>query len=80
MDELRQILAVRAMSLSALPPRIGAALVTVIGVACVVGVMLSLLGVGAGVMHSVCMHQAGRPGGRALLWRVGRLHGVVFAR
>ncbi|HEY1426103.1 MAG TPA: hypothetical protein VGF50_05470, partial [Caulobacteraceae bacterium] len=49
----RQIWAVSAMSLAALPSRIGSSLVTVVGVATVVAVMLSLLGIGAGVMGSV---------------------------
>jgi putative ABC transport system permease protein len=49
----RQIWAVSAMSLAGLPSRAGASLVTVIGVATVVAVMLSLLGIGAGVMGSV---------------------------
>lgn len=50
---LRQIWAVSVMNLAALPSRAGASLVTVIGVATVVAVMLSLLGIGAGVMDSV---------------------------
>lgn len=50
---VRQIWAVSAMSLAALPSRAGASLVTVIGVASVVAVMLSLLGIGTGVVGSV---------------------------
>jgi putative ABC transport system permease protein len=53
MGFFRQIWAVSAMNLAALPSRAGASLVTVIGVATVIAVMLSLLGVGEGVMHSV---------------------------
>jgi len=53
MGLLRQIWAVTAMNLAALPSRIGASMVTVIGVACVIAVMLSLLGIGQGVLHSV---------------------------
>ncbi len=49
----RQIWAVSAMNLAALPSRAGSSLVTVVGVATVVAVMLSLLGIGAGVMGSV---------------------------
>jgi putative ABC transport system permease protein len=49
----RQIWAVSAMNLAALPSRAGASLVTIVGVATVVAVMLSLLGIGAGVMSSV---------------------------
>jgi putative ABC transport system permease protein len=52
MSFFRQIWAVSAMSLAALPSRAGASLVTIVGVATVVAVMLSLLGVGAGVMTS----------------------------
>ena len=52
MGFFRQIWAVSAMNLSALPSRAGASLVTIIGVATVVAVMLSLLGVGAGVMST----------------------------
>ena len=53
MSLFREIWAVSAMNLAALPSRAGASLVTVIGVATVIAVMLSLLGVGEGVMHSV---------------------------
>ncbi len=53
MNLFREIWAVSAMNLAALPSRAGASLVTVIGVATVIAVMLSLLGVGAGVLHSV---------------------------
>lgn len=52
MGFFRQIWAVSAMNLAALPSRAGASLVTIVGVATVVAVMLSLLGVGAGVMTS----------------------------
>ena len=58
MGSLRQIFAVTRMSLQTLPLRIGAALVTVIGVACVVGVMISLLAVSAGLMESARKHQS----------------------
>jgi putative ABC transport system permease protein len=53
MSLFREIWAVSAMNLAALPSRAGASLVTVIGVATVITVMLSLLGIGEGVMHSV---------------------------
>jgi len=53
MNLFREIWAVSAMNLAALPSRAGASLVTVIGVATVIAVMLSLLGVGEGVLHSV---------------------------
>ena len=44
MGFFRQIWAVSAMNLAALPSRAGASLVTIVGVATVVAVMLSLLG------------------------------------
>src|SRR5471030_632974 len=53
MNLFREIWAVSAMNLAALPSRAGASLVTVIGVATVIAVMLSLLGIGEGVMNSV---------------------------
>jgi putative ABC transport system permease protein len=53
MGFFRQIWAVSAMNLAALPSRAGASLVTIVGVATVVAVMLSLLGVGAGVMGTI---------------------------
>jgi putative ABC transport system permease protein len=58
MGVLRQIWAVTAMNLAALPSRIGTSLVTVIGVATVVAVMLSLLGVGEGVLSSYLRNQS----------------------
>ena len=48
MSLFREIWAVSAMNLAALPSRAGASLVTVIGVATVIAVMLSLLAVGEG--------------------------------
>ena len=52
MSFFRQIWAVSAMNLAALPSRAGASLVTIVGVATVIAVMLSLLGIGAGVMST----------------------------
>jgi putative ABC transport system permease protein len=52
MNLLRQIWAVTAMNLAALPSRAGASLVTVIGVATVIAVMLSLLAVATGVLNA----------------------------
>jgi putative ABC transport system permease protein len=49
----RQVWAITAMNLGALPQRPGAAVVTVIGVASVVAVLISLLAVGAGVRRAV---------------------------
>jgi putative ABC transport system permease protein len=57
MGALRQIWTVTAMNLTALPSRAGASAVTVIGVATVVAVMLSLLGVGEGVLSSFLRNQ-----------------------
>ncbi|HZZ87791.1 MAG TPA: ABC transporter permease, partial [Caulobacteraceae bacterium] len=57
MSLFREIWAVSAMNFAALPSRTGASLVTVIGVATVVAVMLSLLGIGEGVLHSVLSDQ-----------------------
>src|SRR5271169_1897034 len=56
MSFFRQIWAVTAMNIAGLPSRAGASLVTVIGVASVVAVMLSVLGVGEGVMHSILVN------------------------
>ena len=53
MHVFRQIWAVTIMNVESLPLRIGASLVTVIGVACAVAVLISLLAVGAGIMKSV---------------------------
>ena len=49
---LKQVLAVTAMNIRSLPQRLGSSLVTVIGVACVVAVMVSLLAISAGLMQS----------------------------
>ena len=54
------------MNLAALPSRAGASLVTVIGVATVIAVMLSLLGVGDGVMQHGAQQRPAGPGHRAL--------------
>ncbi len=48
----KQTFAVTGMNLSSLPQRLGSSLVTVIGVACVVAVMVSLLAIGAGLLKS----------------------------
>ncbi|MFI4975226.1 MAG: ABC transporter permease [Caulobacterales bacterium] len=53
MSFFRQVWAMTAMNLAAIPQRPGAALVTMIGVASVVAVLISLLAVGAGVNRSV---------------------------
>jgi putative ABC transport system permease protein len=48
----REIAAVTALNLRALPQRIGPSLVTVIGVACVVAVMISVLSISSGLISS----------------------------
>ncbi|MEO6378236.1 MAG: ABC transporter permease, partial [Caulobacteraceae bacterium] len=50
MNMFRQIGAVTAMNIRSLPQRVGTSLVTVIGVASVVAVMISLLSIGQGVV------------------------------
>jgi putative ABC transport system permease protein len=53
MNLFRQIWAVTAMNIRALPQRAGTSAVTVIGVATVIAVMVSLLAIGVGLMQSV---------------------------
>ena len=48
----KQTFAVTGMNISSLPQRLLSSLVTVIGVACVVAVMVSLLAIGAGLLKS----------------------------
>ena len=48
----KQIAAVTAMNIASLPQRLASSLVTVIGVACVVAVMISLLAISAGMLRS----------------------------
>ena len=48
----KQTFAVTGMNLSSLPQRLASSLVTVIGVACAVAVMVSLLAIGAGLLKS----------------------------
>jgi putative ABC transport system permease protein len=57
--KLRQIVALTGIGLMAIPQRIGASLVIVIGMSLVVGVTLSILSMSAGFMRSV--HNTGRP-------------------
>ena len=49
---LKQIIAVTAMNVRSLPQRLSSSLVTVIGVACVVAVMVSLLAISAGLSET----------------------------
>ncbi|MEO8112883.1 MAG: ABC transporter permease [Phenylobacterium sp.] len=53
MSLFTEIWAVTAMNVRALPQRLGASLVTVVGVASAVAVMISLLAVGAGLMKTI---------------------------
>jgi len=53
MNQFAQIWAVTAMNVRAMPQRAGASLVTVVGVATVVAVMVSLLSIAAGLMQMV---------------------------
>ena len=55
---LRQIVAVTAMGLRAIPDRLGASLVIVVGMALVVAVTTSILSMSVGFMRSV--HNTGR--------------------
>ncbi|HEX4097446.1 MAG TPA: ABC transporter permease [Caulobacteraceae bacterium] len=48
----KQTFAVIGMNIASLPQRLASSLVTVIGVACVVAVMVSLLAIGAGLLQS----------------------------
>ncbi len=56
---LKQIVSVTAMNIGSLPQRLGASLVTVIGVGCVVAVMVSLLAINAGLTQTAT--QGGGP-------------------
>jgi putative ABC transport system permease protein len=53
MSLFKQIWAVTAMNIRALPQRAGTSLVTVIGVATVIAVMVSLLAIGVGLLQSI---------------------------
>ena len=53
MNPLRQVWIATALALQALPQRLGPAIVTMIGVATVVAVMVSILAIGAGVRRFI---------------------------
>ena len=53
LERLRQIVAVTAMGLRAIPERVGASLVIVIGMALVVAVTISILSMSVGYMRTV---------------------------
>ena len=69
MSTLRQIFAVCRVGLSSLPRRRSTALVIVIGTACVVGVLISMLSVTVGIRRS---HQIGGSASRAIVYTKGR--------
>jgi putative ABC transport system permease protein len=53
MDALRQILTVTTVNIAGLPQRLWTSLVIVVGMACVVGVLLSMLSFSAGLARSI---------------------------
>src|ERR1700721_2825256 len=57
MKTIMQFFALLELSLSSLKDRLGSVLVTVIGTACVVGVLISMLSIGAGA-RAMIMHNA----------------------
>jgi putative ABC transport system permease protein len=57
MKLIRQFIALLELSLSSLKDRLGSVLVTLIGTACVVGVLISMLSIGAGA-RAMIMHNA----------------------
>ena len=86
MNVLRQIVAVSLMSLGNLRSRAGMSLVTVVGVAAVVAVMISLLGLGEGLLRAarsgdqpgqVMVLQAGAP--TEYLGAIGRADAALIA-
>jgi len=70
MNPFRQILAVTSISLRAIPQRLGASLVVVVGMACVVAVTISILSMSTGFMRTV--KGSGRPDRAMVLSRNAR--------
>src|SRR5260370_9316092 len=68
MRTLRQIFAITAMNLRNLPQRVGTSLVVVVGIAGVVGVLVSVLAMSEGFRHTLA--STGR-GDRVILLRAG---------
>jgi putative ABC transport system permease protein len=68
MGGFRQILAVTAVNIAGLPQRLWTSLVIVVGMACVVGVLLSMLSFSAGLARSI---EAAADPGRAIVIRTG---------
>jgi len=59
MNELKQVITVTSIALRAIPNRVGASLVVVVGMASVVAVTISILAMSTGFMHTV--ETTGRP-------------------
>jgi len=74
MDEIRQIVAVTWMGLRTIPDRIGTSLVIVIGMACAVGALISILSLSAGFTRT--MANAGRPN-RAIVLSQGSVSEAI---
>jgi putative ABC transport system permease protein len=53
MRAIRQVVAVTGIGLRAIPQRLGASLVVVVGMACVVAVTISILSMSTGFMHTI---------------------------
>jgi len=70
MRALEQIAAVTLLGLRTIPNRLGASLVVVVGIACVVGVFISILSISAGYMETIA--KTGR-GDRAIVMSEGSL-------
>ena len=70
MGTLKQIFAVTAMSLRTIPDRLGASLVVVIGMACAVGALVSILSMSSGFLRT--MANTGSPS-RAIVMSDGAL-------
>ncbi len=68
MSELRQIAAVCLVGIGSLPQRYATALVIVVGMACVVGVLTSMLSLTAGLARAYLRPEDAT---RAMVWRAG---------
>src|SRR6195256_1762218 len=68
MRTLKQILAITLMNLRNIPQRLGTSLVVVVGIAGVVGVLVSVLAMGEGFRHTLA--STGRPT-RVIMLRAG---------
>src|ERR1700733_6126469 len=74
MNAIRQIVAVTAISLRAIPQRLGASLVVVVGMACVVAVTISILSMSTGFMRTI--NSPGRPDRALVLSRNAQYEGA----